>query len=74
MNKAAIPEPMPDNTKGEDVFAQVYKDLEARKQYGIKQYGSVLHTNNGRDALIDAYQEALDLAVYLCQAIMERDK
>ena len=28
---------------------------------------------NGRDALVDAFQEALDLCVYLRQAIYERD-
>jgi hypothetical protein len=30
--------------------------------------------NNGRDALLDAYEEALDLACYLKQAILERDE
>jgi hypothetical protein len=39
---------------------------------GIAKYGTPLQTFNGRDPLIDAYQEALDLAVYLKQAIMER--
>lgn len=28
--------------------------------------------HNGRDALVDAYQEALDLTMYLRQAIEER--
>jgi len=28
---------------------------------------------NGRDALKDAYEEALDLAMYLKQAMIERD-
>lgn len=33
-----------------------------------------LYSNfNGRDALLDAYQEALDLVVYLRQVIYERD-
>jgi hypothetical protein len=30
-------------------------------------------TFNGRDALLEAYQESLDLTVYLKQALMERD-
>jgi hypothetical protein len=30
-------------------------------------------TNNGRDSLMDAYQEALDLVMYLRQAIEERN-
>ena len=40
---------------------------------GIEKYGTVLQPNNGRNALVDAYQEALDLAVYLRQRI-EEDK
>jgi hypothetical protein len=31
-----------------------------------------LRAHNGRDALVDAYQEALDLCVYLRQVIQER--
>lgn len=46
-------------------------DLEGRKQIGLDRYGTVLQADNGRDALIDAYQEALDLAVYLRQALAE---
>jgi hypothetical protein len=49
-------------------------DLEFRREMGILKYGGELKTHNGRDALIDAYQEALDLALYLKQAILERDK
>jgi hypothetical protein len=33
----------------------------------------LLQPHNGRDCLMDAYQEALDLAMYLRQAIFERD-
>jgi hypothetical protein len=54
------------------VFPLVLADLEARRQKGIETYGEELHTHNGRDALWDAYEEALDQAVYLRQAIEER--
>ena len=37
------------------------------------RYGTALQPHNGRDALLDAYEEALDLAMYLKQAIVERD-
>ena len=47
-------------------------DIEARRAVGVKRYGVELLTHNGRDALTDAYQEALDLAIYLRQAIAER--
>ncbi|HEY9750522.1 MAG TPA: hypothetical protein V6C63_17705 [Allocoleopsis sp.] len=50
----------------------VIEDMKARKQLGIERYGTALQAHNGRDALMDAYQEALDLCVYLRQAIEER--
>lgn len=51
----------------------VAADIQARKELGTRRYGTPLQPFNGRDALLDAYQEALDLAVYLKQAIVERD-
>lgn len=46
---------------------QVALDLAGRKQIGIERYGQPLQAHNGRDALRDAYEEALDLLVYLRQ-------
>lgn len=61
-------------TKGRlAVLPLVMRDLEARAVAGLAKYGRPLEANNGRDALLDAYQEALDLACYLRQAIAERD-
>ena len=57
--------------RGKDVTKQVIEDLKDRSKMGKEKYGTVLRTNNGRDALIDAYQEALDLCCYLKQEIME---
>lgn len=57
----------------ENVSEAVKRDLDERIALGIKRYGKPLQTFNGRDALVDAYQEALDLVHYLKQAIMERD-
>ncbi len=51
----------------------VLTDICLRDEAGRKRYGRRLQANNGRDALVDAYQEALDLCVYLRQAIYERD-
>lgn len=51
----------------------VIADIDARKQVGIRRYGTALQPFNGRDALLDAYEEALDLAIYLKQALVERD-
>lgn len=50
----------------------VIADVRARQELGQKRYGTDLQPNNGRDALVDAYQEAIDLAMYLRQLIEER--
>ena len=61
--------------KNDQPFIQdlVIADIEARKQTGLVKYGTGLQAFNGRDALMDAYQEALDLCQYLRQALEERD-
>lgn len=64
-------QPAPSPSAG-DIWQSVIADMEARRRLGIERYGVPLQPNNGRDPLIDAYQEALDLAVYLRQAIEER--
>ena len=51
----------------------VMRDLQERKAIGIKRYGTALQPHNGRDAMLDAYEEAQDLCMYLRQAIYERD-
>lgn len=55
------------------VWDLVLSDMRARDRLGRRRYGFPLRPNNGRDALRDAYEEALDLCVYLRQAIHERD-
>lgn len=56
----------------ESIQALVRADLEKREELGIERYGTSLRPHNGRDALQDAYEEALDLACYLKQARVER--
>lgn len=56
------------------VVDKVLVDVSIRTDAGHRKYGTYLRTNNGRDALVDAYQEAIDLVMYLAQAIMERDE
>lgn len=58
---------------GESVQRMVIADIEAREKFGIEKYGTALKAENGRSHLIDAYQEALDLCVYL-RAEIERRK
>ena len=65
----------PDPKKGKEVVLNyVLNDLQERADAGKKKYGTYLETNNGRDALWDAYQEALDLVMYLRQAIIEKER
>ncbi len=72
MKRANDPEPLP--REGEQrVLDFVLESLIDRAEIGKRKYGTYLETHNGRDALIDAFQEALDLVMYLGQAVMERD-
>jgi len=61
------------NKQKKDIMPLVIEDLKKRTEKGIKEYGEPLKAHNGRDALWDAYEEALDLVQYLRQAIEERD-
>lgn len=69
--QATVVQPQPNEGK-QRVICGLIDDLKAREQVGLNTYGKLLQTNNGRDALVDAYQEVLDLAMYLKQLIMER--
>jgi len=51
----------------------VWQDIEARKTIGLQRYGTLLQPHNGRDFLRDAYEEALDMVMYLRGALYERD-
>jgi hypothetical protein len=70
---AAVPEPPPCG-EGEVILPLVIQDLEARAMHGKSKYGTLLKSNNGRNALMDAYQEALDLVMYLRQCLEEQDR
>ena len=66
-------QPMPAANEKPAVWDLVMVDMEARDRAGESRYGTRLQPDNGRDSLTDAYQEALDLAVYLRSVIFERD-
>lgn len=70
MNK---PEPMSIPNDNPAIWDLVEYDIRERDKLGTFKYKTRLQGFNGRDALKDAYQEALDLSVYLRQAIYERD-
>jgi hypothetical protein len=54
------------------IFELVKRDLDDRDKLGRETYGGDLTAQDGRDFLVEAYQEALDLAVYLRGAIEQR--
>lgn len=66
-------QPLPTPNGHADVQSAVIRDIEARRDIGIRRYGTALQPHNGRDALLDAYEEAIDLAMYLKQALIERE-
>jgi hypothetical protein len=65
-------QPRPEG-RGADITPLVIADLKQRSELGKKRYGEKLKAFNGRNALVDAYQEALDLVQYLRQALEEQD-
>lgn len=66
-------QPLPQVTDGPFIQDLVMVDLAERKQHGIRKYGTALQAHNGRDMLQDAYEEALDLCVYLRGLLAERE-
>ena len=66
-------QPAPQRNTNPAVWDLVIEDMRSRDRVGETRYGVRLQPHNGRDALMDAYAEALDLCVYMRQAIYERD-
>lgn len=68
---ATAKQPTPKGS-GNPILGMVLADLTNRALEGKEKYGEPLLAHNGRNSLWDAYQEALDLAMYLRQAIEEQ--
>lgn len=66
-------QPLPIKNEHTDIQSLVLADINHRRELGIQRYGTALQPENGRDMLRDAYEEALDLAIYLRGVIAERD-
>ncbi|THA72466.1 hypothetical protein E6R60_26410 [Streptomyces sp. A0642] len=62
------PLPTPGQQSVQDALIERIQD---RRALGIQRYGSPLMTFNGRNAVQDATEEALDLASYLMQIELE---
>lgn len=66
-------QPSPKKNDHPVIQDMVREDIETRKQLGIERYGTALQPHNGRDMILDAYEEALDLVIYLRGVLYERD-
>lgn len=65
-------QPMPVPNAHPDVQSAVIADIQARREVGIRRYGTALQPHNGRDALLDLYEELLDAAMYVKQRLIEQ--
>lgn len=65
-------QPTPTKNDTTPIWDLVIEDIHARDDLGEKRYGTRLQAHNGRDPLRDAYEESLDLVVYLRQEMEER--
>lgn len=72
VDPAVAEQPPPRRSRGPHVADLVIAGIAERKRLGLVRYGVPLQPGNGHDPLVDAYQEAIDLALYLRQAIEER--
>ena len=61
-------------TNKPDSVDQVVVDLQARKRLGYERYGIALNVDTDKDMLQEAYEEAMDLCIYLRTAIEQRAK
>lgn len=67
------PEPAPKPSNAPAAWDLVLADIAVRDKAGVEKYHQRLTPHDGRDSLVDAYQEALDLVVYLRKTLYERD-
>jgi len=65
-------QPLPTPNDQPHIHDLVADDIAARKALGIRKYRTPLQAYNGRNMLRDAYEEVLDLAVYLRGALAEQ--
>ena len=74
MSDATNQQQPPNPSDGDDVWLLVMADMEARRQFGIAKYGQPVRADNGRDHLVDVYQELLDTCVYIKAQLIKRER
>jgi hypothetical protein len=65
-------QPAPVRNDRPAIWELVRADMVARDKLGRERYGTPLQPFNGREPLIDLYQELLDAVAYCRQEIYER--
>ena len=65
-------QPPPRPSTAPAIWPLVIADMQARDAVGRERYGMPLQAFNGRNPLVDGYQESLDRIAYERQAIEER--
>jgi hypothetical protein len=73
VSDAIIDQPAPVPNTSRPVWELVIEDMRSRDHLGRRRYGAPLQAGNGRDVLVDLYQELLDACVYTRQLIEERN-
>jgi hypothetical protein len=68
-----VPEKPPVENDYPYMWKQVIKDMKKRDKMGVEKHKVHLQPFNGRNSLWDAYQELLDLIVYLRTYIYEQE-
>jgi len=69
---ANTPEPAPQPGEAIPTVDLVIADFRERKQMGVAKYGIAHQFDNGRDHLVDFYQELQDAVVYVRAEIEKR--
>lgn len=67
---SALPTALPPMTDPQGL-KMLLEDLLKRTEMGTKKYGTPLRVNNGRNGLLDLYQEIQDAIMYSMQCRME---
>jgi len=65
-------EPMP-KEGGKAVIFEVIQDFISRAEMGKEKYGQLLKTNDGRNNMMDLYQELIDAVMYCKKQMMEEN-
>lgn len=59
--------------EGDELTDAIREDMRGRDRFGFEKYGVRIQPHNGRDNLVDAYQELLDSLVYFRSALYEEE-